>query len=159
MLIWVLTVATIPWTRRVAQRSKRQLVRARDAAHLVMDLLKPVDRDPDPLQTRGRGLGEPLLRQVAAAALETAFHSGGPDRRDDLQPVLAQIGLAADQADVAGAELGHLGDEVEGFSRAQLVAAPASGARSAMGQARSQARVISQTMLTGTRLTESSTPA
>ena len=81
---------------------------------------------------RGLDLG---AGQRAAAGLEPASDAGVRHRPDDVEPVAAQIGLAADQADLARAERGQLGDDRADLVERQLVAARPAGARAAMGAA------------------------
>src|SRR4051812_20508473 len=111
-----------------AQRRQRELVRSGHAANPVMGRTDAVDRNADTAQPRGGGTRDALFAQVAPAGLQVAPHPGGADCGDDLKPVLAQISLAADQADVARAELGDLLDQVERLGGVELVAATAARA-------------------------------
>ena len=52
-----------------------------------------------------------------------------------IEPVLAHVGLAADQRDLPRAEFGELTHDVEAFGGGQLIRALVSGARAAMGAA------------------------
>ncbi len=56
----------------------------------------------------------------------------GADGADQLQPVLAQVGLAADEGDLADAEFGHLAHEIESFVGAQLIGARVACTRAAV---------------------------
>ena len=94
--------------------------------------LVAVDRDAGRNQARldrGLDLG---AGQGAAAGLQPAPDAGIGHRLDDVEPVAAQIGLAADQADLARAERGELGDDRADLVQRQLVAARLAGARAAM---------------------------
>ena len=103
------------------------------AAQPVVHGLVAVDRDARRHQAgldRGLDLGP---GQRAAAGLQPAFDAGIGHRPDDVEPVAPKIGLAADQADLAGAELGELGGHRADLVDAELVAARPAGARAAMG--------------------------
>ena len=117
-------------TRRSA--ASASAYRAGQAPQLVVGRANAVERDPDAAQSGGGGAGDALLAEVAAAGLQVAAHPGGADRGNDLQPILPQIGLAADQAHIACAELCDLIDEVECLRGGELVAPAAAGAGAAM---------------------------
>ena len=53
-----------------------------------MDLPQGRNRQPDPLQPRRRRLRDPLVIEIAAAALQATFNARGADRGDKLEPVL-----------------------------------------------------------------------
>src|SRR3954447_25164239 len=115
-----------------AQRRQRKFVRAGHAANAVMGGTDAVQRNADAAQPGGGGARDALVCQIAPAGLQVASHPGGADCGDDLKPVLAQIGFAADQADVARAKLGNLLDQVERLGGGELVPAAAARARPAM---------------------------
>ena len=131
-LIWVLTPTSSPAARTLAIAASaisNDPGTPRSRSCVGADA---IDRDPDGVEP-GIGSGPDAVGgQVAAAGLQVAFHAGSADGGDDLQPVLAQIGLAADQADAARAQFGDLADEIDRFRARQFVASPSPGARAAM---------------------------
>ena len=69
-----------------------------------------------------------LGREPAAARRRRALHAARAHVADDVEPVLAEVGLAADERDLFDPEVGHLIDEVEAFGRRELVGARLAGA-------------------------------
>src|SRR6185503_9278590 len=61
-----------------------------------------------------------IVGQVAAPRLEVAVHPVGADSPDDLDPVVAQVGLAADQRDLAGPQPGERLDDAQALRRREL---------------------------------------
>ena len=110
-----------------AQRRQGELLRSGYAPHPVMGRADAVNRNADARESGGSGTRNALFADVKAAGLQVAPHAGSANRGDNLKPVLAQIGLAADQADVARAEFGNLLDQVERLGGVDFV--PATAAR------------------------------
>src|SRR3954451_18090936 len=118
-----------PQPRRlgVPQGLDRHLIRAGDAADLVVQLRQAVDRDAEPLQAGLDRLLDAGGRQVPGAALHGAIDAVAAYGADDLRPIPPQVGLAADQADLPGAQAGELIDDLEALFGAQLVGARPAG--------------------------------
>src|SRR6185312_3245619 len=105
---------------------------AGDAAQLVVQLRQAVDGDADALQPGLGRLGDPGGGKVAGTGLHRTVDAVAADGADDLRPVAPQVGLAADQADLPGAQAGELIDDLEALLRAQLVGARPAGTRPAV---------------------------
>ncbi len=80
---------------------------------VVMQGLHAVERNADSLQSRLHRRSEPLGREVPAARLDGAIHPVRAYGADDLGPVPAQVGLAADQRDFARTQAREVLDYVE----------------------------------------------
>jgi hypothetical protein len=73
-----------------------------------------------------------LERELPAARRHGAVHALGANRLDDVEPVVAQVRLAADEGDLVNAEGGEPRDHVEGLRRGELIGAGAARAGAAM---------------------------
>jgi predicted N-acyltransferase len=98
-----------------------RVVAALDAADPVVSVAEPVDRDADALDPCLPGLAGPLGGEGPAAGGDATLHPVAAHRACDLGPVVAKVGLAADQRHLLDPQLGHLPDQVEGLLRRQLV--------------------------------------
>src|SRR3954470_10340957 len=99
------------------------IVAARHPALAVVNFAGAVDRDAEraePCLLRGANA---LLGQRSRATLDAAMDAGVRDRLDDDEPILAQIGFAADQRDLPRAEFGELAHDVEAFVSGELIGA------------------------------------
>src|SRR5213593_3260005 len=107
------------------------LERTFDAAQAVVDLLQAIDRDPGCDQPGFGGAADPLLGEMQAAGLQRALHAVDRDFADDLDPVPAEVGLTADQGDLARAQTRKLPDEVETLLGREFARPHTPGARAA----------------------------
>src|ERR1700733_3709456 len=117
---------------RAPQRGDARVERAAHAAQLVVPVGHAVDRDAEPFEPGVLGRAQPLVVEVAPAALHRAVDPGGADRRDDLREVTAQIGLTADQRDLARAERLQIRHDLQALVRRELARAFAARARAAV---------------------------
>jgi hypothetical protein len=81
----------------------------------------------------------------AAPGGHRAVHAVGAHGAGDVRPVVAEVGLAADEGDLLRAELGHLPHEVEGLVGGELVGARRPAREPQWRHERSHRRVISHT--------------
>ena len=95
--------------------------------------LEAVDRDREAGQASGDHGLDALGVEVVGAGGHGAGHAGLADGADDEDEVVAQVGLAADQDDLAAAEVLELLHDGEALVGAELVGAAVAGPRSAMG--------------------------
>src|SRR5690606_21224023 len=102
------------------------------AAQSIVGLLEPIDRDAHALQPRLLGRLATLGVQTAPAGRHERHHAVAANAPDDVDPVLAQVGFATDQAHFADPELRHLVDEVEALLGRELIRAIAPRPRSAV---------------------------
>ena len=116
----------------VLDGADRLIVAARHSPDEIVQIAQAVDRDADRAHPCGIGRRDPLLGQAPGAGLHAAVNAKPGDFRGDLQPVAAQIGLAADQRDFPGSGGRELANDVDAFGRRQFVRAPLSGPRSAV---------------------------
>ncbi len=117
---------------QVRRSLERGAVRAGHAAQAIVRRLVAVDRHADALQAGFGGGAGALRRHPAAARRHRALHARGADGADDLQPVVAQVRLAADDRHLEHAELGHLPHQIQALLRRQLVGPRAARARAAV---------------------------
>ncbi len=120
---------------QLRDRRQRLAETAGDAAQPVVHLFGAVDRDAGAGQARRHRRLDLGAGQGPAPGLQAAADAGVGHRLDDVEPIAAQIGLAADQADLPRAEHGEVRDHRADFVERELVAARAPGARAAMGAA------------------------
>ncbi len=97
-----------------------------------MRRLVAVDREAHAHEPCGLGLRDDLGRQPAPAGRRRAHHPARPDRPDDVEPVVAQVRLAADEGNLLDAQIGHLVHEIERLGGCELVGSSTPGARAAV---------------------------
>jgi hypothetical protein len=117
---------------QVRQRALHGGEGAHAPAQPIVHVLEAIDRDRNTLQA-----GVPRGEQAVAREPERARGHLHQDAAlaaapDDLEPVVAQIGLAADQRDLFHGHRGHLVDEVQRLGGVQLVRAGLAGAGAAV---------------------------
>ena len=97
-----------------------------------MRRLVAVDRDAGALQAgRGAARARSAVRPRPPVVIEHCMPASRM-ARTIVQPVVAQVGLAADDRDLQDAERGHLRDQIEALGGVELVRAGAAGARAAV---------------------------
>jgi hypothetical protein len=88
-----------------------------------MQRLQAIERNAQAIQASVDSFIEALLREVASASLSSAVDSVVDTSSNDLRPVFAKIGLAADEGDFASAEPGQGIDDVEALLGGELIVA------------------------------------
>ena len=89
---------------RAPQRQEPEVERALDAADAVVGLGQPVERHAEPAQARVDSRPQPLFRQRSRACLHGDIDSVTGSGGNNVGPVAAQVGLAADDRELARAE-------------------------------------------------------
>ena len=117
-----------PDNGNIPQHADRLVEATLEAAQAIVDLARAVDRNAQRADAGGGGGLDLFEGQPATAGLDRAVHPGVRDRLDDREPVAAQIRLAADQIDVARAELGKLSHDIETFLSGEFFLSRAAGA-------------------------------
>jgi hypothetical protein len=110
----------------------RRSIRPLHAAQTIVDDLVAVDRDARAVEPGLLRRRDALAREPAAARGGRHDHPAATDGADDVEPIVAEIGLAADERDLLDAEVRHLVDEVETLGGGELLGALVAGARAAV---------------------------
>src|SRR5690606_5674974 len=97
--------------------------------------LEAVERHRDRHHPRVDRALHALVVEVAPAGRDAAAHAGVGDRLRDHVPVVAQVGLAADERHLAYAEVVELPDDVEALVGRELVRPRLAGPRAAVAAA------------------------
>jgi hypothetical protein len=103
------------------------------AAQVVVGGLQAVDREGDAADAGLDHGVDALAVEVVAAGGHRAAHAGLADRPDEEDEVVAQVGLAADQHDLAGAHGLEVLDDLQALLGGELVGAAMAGTRAAVG--------------------------
>ena len=88
------------------QRIDRAVEGAAYVSHAIVKRRQTVKRHADTVQARINSFPQTLRCQVAPARLDCAVHVMRADGTNDVCPVLAKIGFAADQGDFAYPKIG-----------------------------------------------------
>ena len=135
-LICVFTATGILRFAQVLERGACGVEAPADAPERVVRLAQAVDRHRHRLHARIFRRAGALGGEAAPTGRDRALHAVRADGADDLRPVFAEIGLAADEGDLFHAEVGHLTNEVERLLGRELLGPFASCARPAVATRR-----------------------
>jgi hypothetical protein len=106
-------------------------------AHPIVGRLEAVDRDRRVDQAGARQLRRERFGNAAATGGQRGGDAALAQRAHDVEETGVEVGLAADQCDLAGAHCGELVDDAERLERRELAIASDAGARATV-----RARVI-----------------
>ena len=118
---------------KVAQRRGGGREASAAGAHQIVRGLEPVDADRRGVQPAAFMLAASAGVMPRPPVVMVGRMPARGERRDDVEEARVQVGLAADEHDLAGAGRGELLDDLQRSVGGQLVGARVAGARAAVG--------------------------